>query len=361
MLLKLLAEPNIASREALIRQYDHEVLAQSVMKPFVGVLSDAPSDGAVLRPVRNSKRGVTVTHGVCPRFGDADAYDMAACGVDEAFRAHIAVGGDPERTSALDNFCWPDPVAGPENPDGKYRMAQLVRACRGLRDTCIAYGMPLISGKDSMKNESNIGGKKIPVRPTLLISQMGIIEDASKAVSTDFKEPGDIIYVLGETRAELGGSFLEKILSAEQGDGFNQGPCPSVKTGEALELYRRLHECITGGIIRSCHDISDGGLAVAAAESVLGGRLGAKMQLDKMLSDELTSETTRLLFSETPSRFVVSIAPGNKARFEAIMKGSKIAEAGSVTSDDMLVISKNEKICLDLSIRDIEKAWKSFS
>ncbi|MDC7226092.1 MAG: AIR synthase-related protein [Spirochaetales bacterium] len=373
MLLKLLAEPNIASKEGLIRQYDHEVQAQSVMKPFVGVENDAPSDGAVLRPVHDSKKGVTVTHGVCPRFGDADAYDMAACGVDEAYRAHIAVGGDPEVTSALDNFCWPDPVQSPENPDGVFRMAQLVRACKGLRDTCLAYGMPLISGKDSMKNESKIGGKKIPVRPTLLVSQMGLIEDVTKSVTSDFKDAGDLIYLLGETRAELGGSFLEKLLAAEAGkdtdyskdpdpDTFHLGPCPSLKADEALELYRKLHIAMKEGIVKSCHDLSDGGLAAAAAESALGGRLGAEIILDSAVGE---LETARALFSETPSRFIATVAEKDRQRFEEIMSGTKTSEAGFVSGteggNNSLVITRYGKTCLDVEIAEIERAWKSFN
>ena len=365
MLLRLLAEPNIASKEGLIRQYDHEVLAQSVIKPFIGVNSDAPSDGAVLRPVRESSKGVTVTHGVCPRFGDSDAYDMAACGVDEAYRAHIAVGGDPEITSALDNFCWPDPVQSPENPDGEYRMAQLVRACKGLRDTCLAYGMPLISGKDSMKNESKIGGKKIPVRPTLLISQMGIIEDVTKAMTSDFKESGDSIYILGETRGELGGSFFEKLAAGGQ-DDFSLGRCPSLNTEEALALYRKLHEAITEGLVCSCHDLSDGGLAAAAAESALGGRLGAEINLDAVPADSANMETARLLFGETPSRFIVTVKPENRERFEALMSGTKTAEAGKVTGSigeqsNRLIFSRGNKVCLDSDIDSIENAWKSFN
>ncbi len=367
LLLKLLAEPNIASKEDLIRQYDHEVLAQSVMKPFIGEKHDAPSDGAVLRPVRNSLRGVTVTHGVCPRVGDADAYDMAMCGVDEAYRAHIAIGGDPEYTSALDNFCWPDPVQSSDNPDGEYRMAQLVRACKGLKDACVAYGMPLISGKDSMKNESKIGGKKIPVRPTLLISQMGIIEDVTKSVTSDFKNTGDLIYILGETRGELGGSFLEKILSGSSSAGidFHLGNCPSVKTAEALPLYRKLHQAMKEGLVESCHDLSDGGLAVAAAESALGGRLGAEINLDAVPADSEGYETARMLFCETPSRFIASVSAENRERFESIMKGTATAKAGRVSgkindSGNRLQFTRNGSVCIDTGLDSIENAWKSF-
>ena len=363
MYTSLLSESNIASKEALIRQYDHEVLAQSVMKPFTGVMRDAPTDGAVLKPVGSSNRGITVTHGVCPRFGDADAYDMAACGVDEAYRAHIAVGGDPDRTSALDNFCWPDPVEAPENPDGMKRMAQLVRACKGLKDACVAYGIPLISGKDSMKNESRIGGKKIPVRPTLLISQMGIVEDITLTVSTDFKNEGDIIYMLGETRNEMGGSSFEKISAGNTGveeNEYHLGRCPSVDMESASVLYRRLHQAITEGCVKSCHDLSDGGLAVAAAESAFGGKLGAEIELDSIPVRENGMENARLLFGETPSRFIVTVAPGNAERFEAIMSGTRTSAAGRVTGNSRLVFTRNGRTCLQSSLEDAETAWKSF-
>ena len=155
-LLSLLSEPNVASKEELVRQYDHEVQALSVVKPFVGPETDGPSDGAVLRPRYDSYRGLTVCHGICPRYGDVDTYDMAACAVDEAVRSHVALGGELDAMCALDNFCWPDPIYSPENPDGRYKLAQLVRAGRGLRDTCRAYGLPLISGKDSMKNDAEV-------------------------------------------------------------------------------------------------------------------------------------------------------------------------------------------------------------
>ncbi len=355
MLLKLLAEPNIASKEGLIRQYDHEVLAQSVIKPFIGKEADAPSDGAVLKPVPGTDRGVTVTHGVCPRYGDADAYDMAMCGVDEAYRAHIALGGNPEKTSALDNFCWPDPVESTENPEGKYRMAQLVRACKGLRDACTAYGMPLISGKDSMKNESKLGGKKIPVRPTLLISQMGIIEDSKKAMTSDFKKAGDKIYILGETRGELGGSFFEKL------EGSELGACPAVKTDEAIALYRKIHSAMQKTLVTSCHDLSDGGLACAVAECALGGRLGAEISLDKIPADSAGYSSSVLMFSETPSRFVVTVAETDVPAFEEEMSGTAFAEIGSVNDGSELVISMNDSCCLKAGLADIEKSWKSFS
>jgi phosphoribosylformylglycinamidine synthase len=193
---------------------------------------DGPSEGAVLKLKPHSNRGLTVTHGVCPRIGDTDPYQMALNAVDEAYRAHIALGGDPENASALDNFCWPDPVESSYTPDGQYKLAQLVKTCQGLRDACLAYGLPLISGKDSMKNDAVMNGKKVSIRPTLLVSLMGIIEDVNRAMTTDFLAERDLIVLLGETRPELAGSTLEKLLGAPL-EGV-----PTVHPKKALSLFK---------------------------------------------------------------------------------------------------------------------------
>ena len=273
ILLKLLEDPNVASKESLVRQYDHEVQGISIVKPFMGIAFDAPMDGAVIRPRYDSYRGLTVTHGIKPRYSDLDTYAMAVAAVDEAYRSHIALGGNPSLASALDNFCWPDPIPSPQNPDGSHKLAQLVRACKGLQDACVAYELPLISGKDSMKNDARIGDRKLSVRPTLLVTLMGIIEDVRKAITTDFKGEGDRLYLLGITTEGLGGTYLEQVL------GKRLGGLPPFDPKEARRLYLRLHEVIEKGLVASCHDISDGGLAVAVCESALGGRLGATITL----------------------------------------------------------------------------------
>lgn len=345
----LLRDPNIASKEPWIRQYDHEVQALSVTKPMTGIRQDSPSDGGVLMPVAGSLQGLTVTHGICPRYGDIDTYQMALNAVDEAFRAHVACGGNPERTAALDNFCWPDPVATAENPDGAYRMAQMVRACRGLKEACLAYGTPLISGKDSMKNEARIGGRVIPVRPTLLVSLMGICDNVEETVSTDFKQEGDLLFLLGETRSELAGSALERHL------GVPLEKVPSVEPERAMELYRALHRAIEGGLVASCHDLSEGGLAVAAAESALGGRLGCTLDLDHPAS----LSPAEILFSESPSRFLVSIAPASAASFEAVMQGRPCRQVGVVTGGELLCRREGAPV-LAMALDEIEESWKSF-
>ena len=348
----LIADPNIASREEWVRAYDHEVQARSVVKPFVGRRRDAPSDGGVMRVRHDSRRGITITHGICPRYGDHDTYDMAQCAVDEAVRAHVSLGGDPERMSALDNFCWPDPVEGPETPDGSFKLAQLVRACRGLAAACRAYQLPLISGKDSMKNDARVGGRKISIRPTLLISLMGVIEDVRKAQTTDFKDPGDLLFVVGETRGELGGTCFERI------SGSKLGACPSVRPAQAFESYRRMHRAIRQGVVRSCHDLSDGGLWVALAESCLGGDLGARVLLDALpVSAGSGREPARLLFCETPSRFLVSVAPRNLTSWRRVMKGVPCGWIGEVNRGEQVSVEAAGRQIASLTIPEIRALW----
>ena len=324
------------------------------MKPFVGRRRDGPSDGAVFLVRHDSTRGITITHGICPRYGDHDTYDMAQCAVDEAVRAHVALGGDPRQMAALDNFCWPDPVESPETPDGAFKLAQLVRACRGLADSCRTYLLPLISGKDSMKNDARVGGRKISIRPTLLVSLMGIITDVRKAQTTDFKFPGDLVYVVGETRGELGGTCLERRI------GKPLGPCPSVRLVEAWALYRKLYGALRRGLVRSCHDLSDAGLGAAVAESCIGGECGVDISLD--LVPQPSSEAQpmgphRVLFSETPSRFLVSVAPAVRGRWERAMAGAALGLLGEVTTERDIRIRAGGKVIASVPLDEVRAAW----
>jgi phosphoribosylformylglycinamidine synthase len=351
-MLALIGDPNVCSREEWVRCYDHEVQARSVVKPFVGRRRDGPSDGAVLLVRHDSSRGITVTHGICPRYGDHDAYHMAQCAVDEAVRAHVALGGDPEQMSALDNFCWPDPVAGPGNPDGAHKLAQLVRACKGLADACRAYQLPLISGKDSMKNDARVGGRKISIRPTLLVSLMGIIRDVRRAQTTDFKDPGDLIYIVGETRGELGGTCLERRMQKRF------GPCPSLHLSEAWAVYVKLHGALRKGLVRSCHDLSDAGLWAALAECCLGADKGARVSLDQVpVSGMPGRDPARILFCETPSRFLVSVAPAFRARWERAMAGAAMGLIGEVTADSDISLEAAGALRASVSVDEVRAAW----
>jgi phosphoribosylformylglycinamidine synthase len=352
MMLAILADPNVCSREEWVRCYDHEVQARSVVKPFVGRRRDGPSDGAVMLVRHDSFRGITVTHGICPRYGDHDAYDMAQCAVDEAVRAHVALGGDPEQMAALDNFCWPDPMEGPENPDGAYKLAQLVRACKGLADACRAYQLPLISGKDSMKNDARVGGRKISIRPTLLVSLMGIIRDVRRAHTTDFKDPGDLIYIVGETRGELGGTCLERRLQKKL------RACPSVHLPEAWAAYVRLHHALRQGLVRSCHDLSDAGLWAALAECCLGADKGARISLDQVpVSGMPGRDPARILFCETPSRFLVSVAPAFRAKWERAMAGAAWGLLGEVTPGQDVIIEASGALIASIPVDGVRAAW----
>ncbi len=347
----ILARYNVCSKEYVVRQYDHEVQGGSVVKPMVGEVCDGPSDAAVLRPDLDSYEGLVVSHGVCPRYSDIDTYDMVCCAVDEAVRNGVAVGADPTRMAGLDNFCWCDPVQSEKTPDGYYKLAQLVRANRALYKICTTYGVPCISGKDSMKNDANIGGVKISIPPTLLFSLIGRMDDVRKAVTMDVKESGHLVYVLGTTYEELGGSeyFASK--------GYIGNSVPKVRMAEAWNRYVALHNAINRGLVASCHDCSDGGLAVALAESAFAGGYGMEIDLGLVPADSV-SRVDYLLFSESQSRFVVTV-PGNKKKeFEETMAGTTAALVGETTRDQALTITHDGKKVIYEDISLLKRAWQ---
>jgi phosphoribosylformylglycinamidine synthase len=357
-LLSLLSRPNICSKESVIRQYDYEVQGMSVLKPLCGASSSGPSDSAVLQPIPDRHWGIVVSHGLCPRFGDIDPYHMAMLAVDEAVRNYIASGGDPHHWGGLDNFCWPDPVASAKNPDGARKLAALVRACEGLFDACKAYGLPLVSGKDSMKNDYQHGSIKISVPPTLLVSIAGRIPDVSRAVSSDFKQAGDVIYLLGETRDELGASeYYSK-------NGLLGANVPKVNLEANHALYSRLHSAISRGLIASAHDCSDGGLGVALAECCIGAKLGADVKLAGVPRAESAHNDARLrddkiLFSESAGRFVVSVHPHNVADFEKALHDSAFARIGEVLANEELRVEGAQPgTHLSVPVEELSAAFK---
>jgi phosphoribosylformylglycinamidine synthase len=348
----MLARLNICSKESVVRQYDHEVQGGSVVKPLVGAANDGPSDASIIRPLLDSFEGVVTANGICPRYSDIDTYHMAACAIDEAVRNTIAVGGSLERLAGLDNFCWCDPVQSEKTPDGEYKLAQLVRANMALYDYTTAYGVPCISGKDSMKNDYQIGATKISIPPTLLFSTIGFIKDVRKAVTMDVKKPGDIVYVLGTTYRELGGSEWYAL------HGHVGNSVPKVNAAKAKKLYTAVSRAIEAGLVASCHDCSDGGLGVALAEMAFAGGLGLTVDLSRVPCEGL-QRNDELLFSESQSRFVVTVSPSAKPAFQRMLKGNVCAEVGRVNAEEMLEISglKGNRIVAE-NIHELKAAWQ---
>ncbi|HYA14405.1 MAG TPA: AIR synthase-related protein, partial [Syntrophales bacterium] len=351
-LKKMLSRLNICSKESVVRRYDHEVQGGSVIKPLVGVYNDGPGDAAVIRPVLTSFEGVVVASGICPRYSDIDTYHMAACAIDEAVRNAITVGGDLTQMAGLDNFCWCDPVKSEKTPDGEYKLAQLVRANEALYDYTTAYGVPCISGKDSMKNDYHIGNVKISIPPTLLFSTIGKIEDVRKTVTMDAKRPGDLVYIVGETYPELGGSEWYA-MNGSIGNGV-----PKVNSEKAKALYNALSKAIRKGLVASCHDCSDGGLGVALAESAFAGGLGMSIDLALVPSSGINRDDT-LLFSESQSRFVVTISPAAKESFKEMMRETAFNQVGTVLTERFLKIAGiRGNMIVEEDISELKAAWQ---
>ncbi|MBI4743327.1 MAG: phosphoribosylformylglycinamidine synthase subunit PurL [Actinobacteria bacterium] len=351
-LKKILSSLNVCSKEWIIRQYDHEVQGTSVLKPLVGINNDGPSDAAVIKPLFDSKKGLAVACGINPMYSGIDAYWMAASAVDEAVRNVVSVGGDFERIALLDNFCWGNPILSKDNPNGDYKMAQLVRAAKACYDIASVFETPFISGKDSFHNEYKVGDRVISIPPTLLISALGIVDDCEKVVSMDFKRSGDLIYLLGETRLELGGSHYYKINKKSNNN------VPKVNLTLARKLYQALSKAINKGLVASCHDLSEGGLGVALAESAFAGGLGAVVNLKSVpFGGELRED--EIIFSETNSRFIVTVNPEDKNLFEKIIKGNVFGLIGSVREDKKFkIIGLNDKEIVSSDIDDLKEAWQ---
>jgi phosphoribosylformylglycinamidine synthase II len=345
-LKKILGSWNVCSKEWVIRQYDHEVQGGSILKPLSGINNDGPSDAAIVRPLLNSDMGVIISNGINPKYGDIDPYWMAASAVDEALRQIIAVGGSLKRVALLDNFSW----GNPEKPD---RLGGLVRAAQGCADTALAYGAPFISGKDSLYNEYETGKESICIPPTLLISAMAVMEDVSKTVSMDCKKEGDLIYIVGATCDELGGSHYYGL------HGAVGNKVPRVNPEKGKKLMEALSAATAKGLVKACHDLSEGGIGVAAAEMAFAGGLGMTLQLDKVPLGGAVTRNDTILFSESNSRFLVEVAPEDKERFEQALKGVTFAAVGEVNKSDKLdIYGLNGKKIVSAPLAELKEAWQ---
>jgi phosphoribosylformylglycinamidine synthase II/phosphoribosylformylglycinamidine synthase PurS subunit len=345
-LKKILGSWNVCSKEWVIRQYDHEVQGGSILKPLTGLNNDGPGDAAIIRPRLDSDRGVIIACGINPKYGDIDPYWMAASAVDEALRQVIAVGGNLKRVALLDNFSW----GNPEKPD---RLGGLVRAAQGCADIALAYGAPFISGKDSLYNEYETEKESICIPPTLLISAMAVMEDVNKAASMDCKKEGDLIYIVGTTYDELGGSHYYHI------HGALGNKLPKVNPEKGKRLMEDLSAATETGLVKACHDLSEGGLGVAAAEMAFAGGLGMTINLAKVPLGENISRNDNILFSESNTRFLVEIAPQDKERFERAMKGVDLAAVGEVTKNEKLEIyGVNGQKIVAAPVAELKEAWQ---
>lgn len=355
ILLKLMGSFNICSRENVIRQYDHEVKGKTIIKPLMGFSGKTPQDAAVMRLNFENFEGIVISNGICPKYGDIDAYEMSAGAFDEAVRQIISVGGKlpdiNDNTNRFwtvnDNFCVPDSAFDPENnSDGKQKLAKLVQMNKALFEMSTFYNIPMTSGKDSMKNDFKAGKVKISVPPTILYSMVAKIDDVRKTVTSNFKAAGDLIYILGRTYDELGASEFYKLFD-EIG-----AKVPKVRKVDAKRLYEKVMNVNEQNLIESCHDLSDGGLAVAVCESVIGTDFGLELDLSNF--EDLSLNAT--LFSESHSRLVVSVKPENKDVFEELF-GVDCIFIGKVIFDRKMRIIKNKKELIYLEMKDLEYVW----
>ena len=361
-LKEILSHYNVCSKEWIIRQYDHEVQGGSVLKPLTGIANDGPSDAAVVKPRLDSPKGVIVSCGINFKFGMIDPYWMAASCIDEALRQIIAVGGSLRQAALLDNFCW-------GNPDKPDRLGGLVRSALGCYRIAKDFGAPFISGKDSLYNEYSLNGRAKAIPGTLLISAIAVMEDTSKTVSMDVKKRGDLMYIIGDTYPELGGSHYFDTL------GFLGNSVPKVNPGKAKALMERISGAVNKGLIRSAHDCSEGGLGVALAEMCFAGGLGmevflkevpykVKNQKSKIKNTSKNSKVNEarndfILFSESNSRFVVEIEKDKQKDFEKAMKGVSFGLIGCVSDDeDFKVYGLDGKPCVSADINDLKEAWQ---
>jgi phosphoribosylformylglycinamidine synthase len=352
VLHNILGSLNVCSKEWIIRQYDHEVQAGSVVKPLVGVANDGPSDAAVVQPDLKSRRGLVIACGMNPRYGDYDPYWMAAAAIDEAVRNCIAVGADPEKIAILDNFCW----GNTERPE---TLGSLVRAALGCHDVAIAYGTPFVSGKDSLNNEFTYesppspgvatprGSRTITIPSSLLITALGQVDEISECVTMDLKEAGNVLYQVGATQGWFGGTHYDLVT------GQAHAGASEVNLAAAVSIFRDVHRAIRAGLVRSCHDLSEGGLAVALAEMAFAGGLG----VDVSLASFGKMDDAVVLFSETPSRFVIEVADDDAGALEQNVPSAR--RLGTVAPHNRVRITSLEgNVLIDESIQELKASWQ---
>ena len=356
LLLDMLGTPNLCNREWINRQYDHEVQGTSVVKPFVGRRQEVPTEAAVLRPVLESKAGLAMAQVLLYEYGDIDTYHMVTASVEEGLRRVTAVGGDPLQVGGVDNFCWPTIQYDPKgNPDGRYKAAQLVRACWGLRDACQALGVPLLSGKDSMYVDGRLKGRhglvqRVSGPPTMLFTATAPVPDLKRVQTLEPKLPGDAVYVLGQTKDELGAGALYNML------GQVGRKVPETDLDASLAMCLKVAQALDKGLLASVCVIGRGGLAYALARMSMAAELGIELDLDLLPAARGLPPLTRL-FSESTGRFVVTVDPKRTAELEELMAELPIAQVGRVAKSKTLSVAAGGRAVMDLGVSQLRKAF----
>ncbi len=341
-LLKLLANANIASKERIIRDYDHEVMGGTVVKPLCGICADGPSDASVIKPLLSTgDQAFVLSNGLNPEYGKLDPYQMTLLVVDEAFRNAVACGADPSRIALLDNFCWGDP----NRPE---IMGDLVQSAQACFDAAQRYQAPFISGKDSFNNEYlGSDGKLHAIPPTLLISALGWMPDWRQAVTMDLKKPGSLLYMVGYFAPAFGGSHFN-LVHPENTVLEGVPACSEINPA----VYKAVHQAVEQNLVLACHDLSEGGLSVAAAEMVIAGRLGLQIDLGN------DADPLRSLFGETAGCFLIEVSPQVRGQFETLLSNKPFRLLGTVQPDPFLGITCQGKPLMKLNIEALTQAWK---
>ncbi|MCL2145234.1 MAG: phosphoribosylformylglycinamidine synthase subunit PurL [Endomicrobia bacterium] len=358
-LKKVLSDLAVCSKEQIIRQYDHEVQGQTIIKPLQGCAINiwGPGDAAVIWPytvIKGTRKGVVISNGLNPQYGKVNTYKMAASAVEEALRNAVAAGANPDRIAVLDNFCW-------GNPNKPEVLGSLVRAAQACYDMSKKFGVPFISGKDSLYNEYTIRGKTFSIPPALLISAVGVVDNVENTMTMNFKRAGNVIMILGLTRNELGQSVFNRI------NKIKGGIVPEVYPEESLKIMRAVYNAACKGLIEACHDISEGGIASAISEMAFAGNLGAEVNIDAIplsvipeirnRESMLTLTDAETLFSESNGRFIIEVEYENVKKIKEIFRGSAVNVIGAV-SDDRKVIFKSGKLAVSENIDVLRKAWQ---
>lgn len=341
-LLRLLRHANIASKERIIRDYDHEVQGGTVVKPLCGVKHDGPSDGSVIKPlISQTNEAFVLSNGLNPEYGKIDPYQMTLLTVDEAIRNAVACGADPDRIALLDNFCWGDP----NKPE---IMGELVQAAQACYDAALLNHSPFISGKDSFNNEYlGSDGKVHAIPPTLLISALGWMPNWEQALTMDLKQAGDLLYLVGNFAPTFGGSHF----NLTHPDSVIEESIP-LYDKKNPQLYRSFYQAVQQYLIAACHDLSEGGLAVSLSEMAIAGRLGVSINLGT------TEDPLRQLFGETSGCLLVEIAPQNKIAFETILGNKSCKLIGAVENNPTLVVTNDHHTLLNIDLSRLVSAWK---